>query len=390
MQYSQYVPVEDVELIDNYEAGGYHPIHVGDRLGPEDRFAIVHKLGFGGRCTVWLAQDEAEGQYVALKVAVAANNHAQREFSIMRELEGSLGDRSASIAKLRAAFAHTGPNGVHECLATNSGMCSLSESKLASDGVWLFDLAVSCKITAQLIQTTSFLHSRGIAHGDLHLGNVLLKHPWFSSMPISRLYNKYGEPVKENVVRLDGTPVSVHVPRYMVSPACLGKRCEDVTLADAEILLVDFGESWKPAETPRYTLNAPALYRPPEAIFATAEQHLFEGFYPNEDDVLAENISALGKPPQTWWDLWNARDEFFNDQGDWTVNASRVIDGEYRSLEERVHRIKQDQKGMLGNEEAADLISMLRGMLMWQPKDRVSALYLATGPWMRKWGNETS
>ncbi|TGJ83767.1 hypothetical protein E0Z10_g5009 [Xylaria hypoxylon] len=412
-EYSQYAPVEDTELIDDYETGGYHPIHIGDRLGSKGRFNVVHKLGFGGHSTVWLAQDEAEGRYVALKVAVAANNHVLRERSIIQALEESLGNRrNISVPKLHAAFTHTGPNGVHECLATDPGMCSLSRSNSASDGVWLFDLAVSRKMTAQLIRTTSFLHSQGIAHGDLHLGNVLLKLPALSSMPVSSLYAKYGEPIKEDVIRLDGASLSAHVPQYVVTPAWLGKKCEDVTLADAEVLLTDFGESWKPANTPRYTLNTPALYRPPEAMFAAAEQcpfslaadiwtlgcsifaifgqlDLFEGFYPTEDDVFAENISALGKPPHTWWNLWGARQEFFNAQGKWAVNTSRVVDGEYRCLETRVHRIKRDRRGVLGDEEMADLISMLRGMLRWRPDERVSALDLATGTWMTKWCDKT-
>ncbi|KAI3331774.1 kinase domain-containing protein [Xylariaceae sp. AK1471] len=411
-EYPQYTPVEDAELIDDYETGGYHPIHIGDRLGPKDRFHIVHKLGFGGHSTVWLARDEKEGRYVALKVAIAANSNISRERSIIQELEKSLENRrNVNVPRLRAAFAHVGPNGVHECLATDPGMCSLSRSKSASHGVWLFDLAVARKITAQLIRTISFLHSRGIAHGDLHLGNVLLKLPDLSSMSVDRLYAKYGEPIKEDVIRLDGASLSAHVPRYVVIPAWLGKKCEDVTLADAEILLTDFGESWKPTDTSRYTLNTPALYRPPEAMFATAEQHpiglaadiwtlgcsifalfgqldLFEGFYPNEDDVFAENISALGKPPQKWWNLWRARQEFFNDEGEWAVKASRVVDGEYCSLETRVDRIKQDRRGGLGDEEMADLVSMLQSMLKWRPEDRVSALDLAMGTWMTKWGNK--
>ncbi|KAK5633266.1 hypothetical protein RRF57_008980 [Xylaria bambusicola] len=375
----QYVPVDDVETIENYETGGYHPIHIGDRLGPKDRFKIVNKLGYGGHSTVWLAQDEAEGRYVALKVTVAALSHISREQSILQELEEPLRfEPSVGVPKLRAIFSHAGPNGVHTCLATDPCGCSVARSRLASDDIWFFDLAVSRKITAQLIRTVAFLHSQGIAHGDLHPGNVLFKLPDLSSMTISDLYDKYGEPIKEDVIRRDGAPLSAHVPQYVVCPAWLGKACEDVTLEDAEVTLTDFGEAWKPADTPRYTLNTPALYRPPEAMFAQAQQipislaadiwtlgctifavigrsDLFEGFFPNEDDVFAENISALGNPPQIWLDLWQARPKFFDVHGEWMANSSRGIARKYRSLEERAdYSFKRDQPSKLGDEVPAD------------------------------------
>ena len=39
-----------------YRSGGYHPVHLGDRF-QEDRYVIVHKLGWGLDATTWLARD---------------------------------------------------------------------------------------------------------------------------------------------------------------------------------------------------------------------------------------------------------------------------------------------------------------------------------------------
>ena len=39
-----------------YRSGGYHPVHLGDML-QEDRYLIVHKLGWGLDGTIWLARD---------------------------------------------------------------------------------------------------------------------------------------------------------------------------------------------------------------------------------------------------------------------------------------------------------------------------------------------
>ncbi len=45
------------EAPEAYRPGGYHPVHIGDRLGPNERFIIRRKLGYGADGTVWLAHD---------------------------------------------------------------------------------------------------------------------------------------------------------------------------------------------------------------------------------------------------------------------------------------------------------------------------------------------
>ena len=53
---SAYRATVPAENLDEYEPGGYHPIHLGDRL-KDGRYEIVHKLGYGSFSTVWLAKD---------------------------------------------------------------------------------------------------------------------------------------------------------------------------------------------------------------------------------------------------------------------------------------------------------------------------------------------
>lgn len=51
-----YFPNIEVENLEEYRVGGYHPTVVGDTFH-EGRYEIVHKLGFGSYSTIWLARD---------------------------------------------------------------------------------------------------------------------------------------------------------------------------------------------------------------------------------------------------------------------------------------------------------------------------------------------
>jgi serine/threonine-protein kinase SRPK3 len=52
-QYNVDMAAEDFR---QYCAGGYHPVHLHDRL-KDRRYEVLNKLGFGSFSTVWLAKD---------------------------------------------------------------------------------------------------------------------------------------------------------------------------------------------------------------------------------------------------------------------------------------------------------------------------------------------
>lgn len=47
----------EAEPLARYREGGYHPTHIGD-LFKDGRYKIMHKLGWGGYGTVWLAKGQ--------------------------------------------------------------------------------------------------------------------------------------------------------------------------------------------------------------------------------------------------------------------------------------------------------------------------------------------
>ena len=44
---------DEEEKLSDYEAGGYHPVRIGEVYGPNARYVIVRKLGWGHFSTVW-------------------------------------------------------------------------------------------------------------------------------------------------------------------------------------------------------------------------------------------------------------------------------------------------------------------------------------------------
>jgi serine/threonine protein kinase len=73
----KYLPRElgECEDLENYEPGGFCPIHLGNVY--DDRYRIVTKLGFGGFSIVWLARDPIMNRLVALKIVVARVAHVR-------------------------------------------------------------------------------------------------------------------------------------------------------------------------------------------------------------------------------------------------------------------------------------------------------------------------
>ncbi|KAH7876539.1 uncharacterized protein C8R40DRAFT_1042251 [Lentinula edodes] len=56
---SPFIPsqLDEVENVDNYRPGGFHPVKIGDNFSA-GHYRIIHKLGFGGSSTIWLTRNE--------------------------------------------------------------------------------------------------------------------------------------------------------------------------------------------------------------------------------------------------------------------------------------------------------------------------------------------
>ncbi|PGH16773.1 serine/threonine protein kinase [Polytolypa hystricis UAMH7299] len=283
----QYIPLEDVEKLERYCPGGFHPVTIGDNLH---------------------GRDQTVGRYVAVKIVVAAGDSLEGD--ILHQLGGAdLGNETHPgkdlIPPILDEFILKEPNGEHRCLVTAPARMSIATAKDASY-ITLFQLPVAGAIAAQLIQAVDFLHSRGIVHADLHPGNILLRLPKdMDNLSFDQFYEKYRQPNLEPVVRLDNQPLPRGVPTHGII-----------------ILLTDFGESFLPSTTLRHYSRTPELLIPPEIHFLPQEllsfsadiwtlagtiwaiigqRPLFEGFGSSADLVTKEHVDVLGKLPPEWW-----------------------------------------------------------------------------------------
>ncbi|GAB1316172.1 hypothetical protein MFIFM68171_06382 [Madurella fahalii] len=58
------------EWVEDYRPGGYHPVHLDDTLN-NGQYKVIRKLGDGAYSTVWLARDQINKRYIALKILVS-------------------------------------------------------------------------------------------------------------------------------------------------------------------------------------------------------------------------------------------------------------------------------------------------------------------------------
>ncbi|KAI2010790.1 hypothetical protein LOZ52_005036 [Ophidiomyces ophidiicola] len=348
----KYVWINGVEALERYQSGGYHPIMIGDIL--HRRYHIGDKLGFGGYATLWLARDIQLSRYVVVKINVA--DSSLRETTILRKISAQDPPFSTTakysggrdlITVLLDEFKINGPNGAHQCYTMTPARCNLRDASYSR----LFPIDVARAISASLALAVAFLHTRGYIHGDIHLRNVLATLPFsFDELSIEEFYEKYGKPETVSITRCDGGSLPLSIPTKAVLPLSLEKTAWDFTLADAQVLLGDFGEAFAAAE-PRYGVDC---HTPLEFI--------------TEDEMISQRIDILGPMPSEWWDKWEERDQFFDP-------CQYPKDG----------RQLKPYMGVFDKDEKAAVLDLIRRMLMFRPGQRLTVEEVMETEWMVKW-----
>ncbi|CAM1510209.1 Fc.00g005440.m01.CDS01 [Cosmosporella sp. VM-42] len=378
-----YDHVEDVEVLERYRLGGFHPVSLGETL-QDGRLRIVHKLGHRAYSTVWLAWDSSRQTYVAVKICSASSNNDLNEYKILKLLSTSSSlEHDEHLGKklfrlLLDDFEIVGPNGKHSCFVTAPAMMSLKDAMEASVNGF-FQLSVARALVAQIVQATHYLHDKGVVHGDLHLGNVLLQLPDHIKYPSpDELYKQFGDPETVPITRLDGAPLGEEVPAQAILPIWFGKESEQVNINEAKVFLVDFGGSYLPSTETRRCSNSPLSCRPPE------------GHFPDFSEPFSF-IDLLGKLPPQWWQHWEDRSKYWVKDGDSIKLApTRAADHKRWDWESRLELCVQKgrrEKSMqlFSDDEEEDFIAMMKLMTVFEPERRATAKDILKSRWMRRW-----
>lgn len=423
----EYEVIEEVERIERYKPGGYHPVALGDTLR-DGRYRIINKLGHGTYSTSWIAQDQETSGYVAVKICTADSSGASQERDILRHLRGRdhpRDERAALVTALLDEFHLDGPNGRHACIVTKPTRMSIPDTRDTSSCYGLLRIPTARAVIAQLVRAVAFCHERGVVHGDLHLGNVMFRFPPgadIDGFSQEQFYERFGEPNVFPVRRLDGQPLGPGVPEQVMWGAWLGCASEEIPLADCAISLADFGEAYiattqgsssqreqQQQKTPPPECHTPQRLRPPEARFAPSElgpasdiwtlacaifeiagaNPLFFGsFFLTADSVTEDWVDALGRLPDEWWAAWDARAGIFNEDGERLDRNDDEARGPIERRFERRSQALRREEGMeeWGDEEVGALLGMLKGMLRYRPAERLTVAEVLETEWMVKWG----
>jgi len=156
--------VEDI--IGYYAEGGYHPVHIGDRIGIGERFEVQHKLGYNETGTIWLCLDSKNGRRVGVKILKASKSlESHPEVLALRLFDGI--DREELYANhvfpVEEYFWIEGPNGRHLCFIIQVLGPAISYTL---EGIDLDTPDTLADLCLQAANGLKYLHDRKICHGS--------------------------------------------------------------------------------------------------------------------------------------------------------------------------------------------------------------------------------
>lgn len=161
-----------------YRKGGYHPVSIGEWYGKK-RYQVVKKLGWGHFSTVWLAKDDKEGGFVALKVVKSAAHYTEAaldEVKLLQCVASNDPDGKSFVVRLLDDFTHAGPNGNHVVMVFE--VLGRNILDLIEKHYYGLPLEVVKSITKQVLIALDFMHTEcSIIHTDLKPENILLVEP---------------------------------------------------------------------------------------------------------------------------------------------------------------------------------------------------------------------
>ncbi|KAF8251857.1 kinase-like protein [Wilcoxina mikolae CBS 423.85] len=323
----------EYEGFDRYRPGGYHPVHLGNKLN-NGRYVVEHKLGYGSYAT-----------------------HQRR----LNSYAFSIHPSHSFFPALLDEFTLEGPYGTHLCLVMEPLGLNLST---ALEHARPLPLKVARRVAVQMIQAIVQLHGKGVVHGDLHGRNIVFCLPGLETWTREQVDIKLGEPMvcsvsdsdsdtensiiwsdsgMENSIGSDNSGQSesprdpnITIPEYFVYPPSVEDMTPLCLTDDCSIQIVDFGEAFfshPDGVQKQLGTSTPLAVAAPEVlfkdvltpasdiwslgylIFNTICGYSLWSYLTSLDDVLTDITLAYGRLPERWWTKWELRGYFFEEDG---------------------------------------------------------------------------
>ncbi|OAA65389.1 Protein kinase-like domain protein [Niveomyces insectorum RCEF 264] len=235
------------EWVEAYHPDGFHPVHLDDVL--DHRYRVIRKLGYGSFSTVWLAVDQVSSRHVAVKVIRAADSPKPQEVAVYQYL----------------ARPETKPTGRRNIAMGPQAELMLYKSPICQDGDWWkrrFPIAWARRMLRDVLSGIHFLHTNGVVHGDLHLGNVLLTAKQLDVTSTAAETLKQNPAEGQAVRRLDDR-TDLWAPAYILPSKVL---LDQVSFGlDPLVKLSDLGQAFWESH-PSSSLSTPPQLQAPEAL----------------------------------------------------------------------------------------------------------------------------
>jgi serine/threonine-protein kinase SRPK3 len=237
---------------------------------------------------------------------------------------------------------------------------------------------------------------------------MLFKLDNLDNLSVSEIYERFGEPFKDKIERVDEALPGPEAPAYSVAARHLTISRDGTS--NPHIMISDFGESWLSDTTTGERLHIPIVYMAPEATFSKAqirkpidvwslactifeifgERSLFQrSYFFDRDSIISEMVNTLGILPKQWWESWEARSDFFSEDGLYNPSPDMVFKTGPKPLLERVQENGRKDDNEFSLDEAVELEKMLQTMLVYDPTKRDTMEQIAESDWMKRWGLPT-
>lgn len=108
----------NVEPIEDYRSGGFHPVHLHGIYA--ERYRVLHKLGHGGFSTVWLTRDELLQRPISLNILKSEVSTTCTELESLESLRRCTVQHPGRkhAMSILDHFKIEEPNGTHACLVS--------------------------------------------------------------------------------------------------------------------------------------------------------------------------------------------------------------------------------------------------------------------------------